>query len=96
MIKPTNAPPIPPNSARWKLAVSVRPDVAARNATYERHALTAAKTIEESLKKLGVIARTLMLRAAKAAKHTPDTAPIIVTSQRFPRTPLTFATSPSR
>ncbi|MGI9102397.1 MAG: hypothetical protein ACR2IF_08105 [Terriglobales bacterium] len=44
-----------------------------------------AYTREESLKKCGVIASTLMLRAVKAAKHTPDTPPMIVVSQRLVR-----------
>ena len=59
----------------------VRPDVAARNATYDRNAVTIATSNEEARKKCGVIARTLMARAAKAAKHTPETAPMRIVAQ---------------
>jgi hypothetical protein len=86
IINATSAPPTPPDNARRKLSSSVRPDVAARNATYDRQEVTTAKANEEARKKCGVIARTPMLRAAKAAKQTPETAPIIVTAQRIPLT----------
>src|SRR5689334_6318131 len=75
-----SAPPTPPHRARRKLDSSVRPAVAARKLKYDKHTITAAHPSEDSLKDRGGAIRTLTAPAARAAKHTPDTAPIIETS----------------